>query len=303
MKKNISLLLLLLVALVFTASYFFIPARKIGTYTTMINCTQTGAMRTMLNKEKNNQWLPDQKKYNYHLDKMTLNGFEATVFYDKDSVKGDWKLLPANKDSSLFICTYTYRFSANPLKRLIQYAGSSSIKNDIENFTTGIKKYFDRDENIYGMKITKQPVTDSSHIAILFKSSHYPTMQELYDTINCLKDYVRKENGQEKNYPIFHTEQEGTNLYQTIVAIPTKWDLPAKGRFRLKKMALGVALVTEVKGGLYAVLKAEEEIRNYMYDYHKAAPVVSFQSLITNRQMETDSSKWITSLHFPVYDY
>jgi hypothetical protein len=86
-----------------------------------------------------------------------------------------------------------------------------------------------------------------------------------------------------------------------MVAIPTKTDLPSEGNFSLKKMVLGNILMAEVKGGMYTILKGEEEMTNYVNDYKKTAPAIPFQSLVTNRLVETDTSKWITRLYYPIF--
>jgi len=86
-----------------------------------------------------------------------------------------------------------------------------------------------------------------------------------------------------------------------MVAIPTKSDLQSEGKFQLKKMVLGNILMAEVKGGVHIVMKGENELTNYMDDYKKLSPAIPFQSLITDRQLETDSSKWVTRLYYPIF--
>jgi len=89
--------------------------------------------------------------------------------------------------------------------------------------------------------------------------------------------------------------------YQVMVAIPTKSDLPSESGFQLKKMVLGNILVAEVKGGPATVRLGEENLQNYVDDYHKISPAIPYQSLITNRMAESDTTKWITKLYYPVF--
>ena len=37
-----------------------------------------------------------------------------------------------------------------------------------------------------------------------------------------------------------------------------------------------------------------------MDDYHLTSPAISFQSLVTDRQVEKDSLKWITKIYYPI---
>ena len=66
-------------------------------------------------------------------------------------------------------------------------------------------------------------------------------------------------------------------------------------------MVLGNILVGEVKGGLSTILNAEKQLANYVFDYGKASPAIPFQSLVTDRSLEADSSKWITRLNYPIF--
>ena len=86
-----------------------------------------------------------------------------------------------------------------------------------------------------------------------------------------------------------------------MVAVPTKTELPSEGNFQLKKMIRGNILLAEVKGGLHTIINGEQELDNYVNDYKKIAPAIPFQSLVTNRQLVTDTSKWVTQLYYPIF--
>jgi hypothetical protein len=62
----------------------------------------------------------------------------------------------------------------------------------------------------------------------------------------------------------------------------------------------GNIFVCEVKGGPYSIDKATRQVQYYMSDHQRAAPAIPFQSLITDRRNETDTSKWITKIYYPV---
>ncbi len=63
----------------------------------------------------------------------------------------------------------------------------------------------------------------------------------------------------------------------------------------------GKILSTEIKGGEYAVETGFKELSNYISDNQLTSPAIPFQSLVTNRVMEPDTSKWITKLYYPIY--
>ncbi len=65
-------------------------------------------------------------------------------------------------------------------------------------------------------------------------------------------------------------------------------------------MVPGNFMVIEISGGDYAVREGERNLQNYIEDYGKIKMAIPFQSLITNRLAEPDSSRWKTRIYLPV---
>ena len=87
-----------------------------------------------------------------------------------------------------------------------------------------------------------------------------------------------------------------------MVAIPTNKVLPDNGNIAFKILLADKdkTLTAEVQGGLQNIKKAYEELNMYMKDYNLSSRVIDWQSLITDRSKETDSTKWITKIYIPV---
>lgn len=309
MKKL--LLVLFIVLIVATGSIFiFIPTTQYLNYTTSLNCNESGANRFILNKDKWQSWWPGQKKddttylyknYNYRIDQILLNGFEATIYNDKGSVTGNFTVTALGRDQLQFMWNSVITLSTNPLIRIIQYYNYRNFKSNVENLISNIKTFFEKEENIYGTKVIEQKVTDSSLISVKRVFSHYPSTEEIYSVIQSLKDYVSKKGGEQSNPPMLNVHVTDSVTFETMVAIPTKSDLPSEGKFQLKKMVLGNILMAEVKGGISSITKEENELNNYVTDHKKVVPAIPYQSLVTNRLLEPDSSKWVTRLYYPIY--
>lgn len=308
MKKWLIIFGLLFIAII-AAVYFLIPTNQQFNYQITVNCTESAVARRIINKEKWQWWqgqkedssIYSYKNYNYKIDKILFNGLHATVSNNKDSIKGTLLFSYYGNDYTQFFWSSTYNLSTNPFKKIVQYVKLKKIEKNTEDLLQDVKKYFDKEENIYGMKIIKERVTESSMISIKDTFPNYPSTEEIYDMINSLKEYIKKTGGEETNHPMLHVQQHDSTTYEAMVAVPTKSDLPSEGKFRLKKMMVGNILMAEVKGGLYTVIKGEQELTNYVNDYKKIAPAIPFQSLVTNRLLETDTSKWITRLYYPVF--
>ena len=89
--------------------------------------------------------------------------------------------------------------------------------------------------------------------------------------------------------------------FLTRVAIPVNKRLKDSGNISYKRMlGGGKILVAEIKGGSYSLKKGEIEIEQYVIDYNRIAPAIPFQSLVTDRMKEQDTSKWITKIFYPV---
>ncbi|MBS1565351.1 MAG: hypothetical protein JST39_13240, partial [Bacteroidetes bacterium] len=68
-----------------------------------------------------------------------------------------------------------------------------------------------------------------------------------------------------------------------------------------RKMVPGAFMVTDVRGGDETVVYALSQMRLYFDDYKKTSMAIPFAALITDRQQEPDSSRWVTRIYAPVY--
>jgi len=308
--KNWLVYFCMLIIVILFAFYFYIPSTKNTLFKTLVNCTEGGATRQIIHKNKWQFWWPGQKvkddmytykNNNFRIDKMILNGFETTIFNGTDSMKAQFRFTYFGMDTTLFQWNMSSSFSTNPLTRVNQYFLFNKFKSTVENLLGDTKKYFENQQNIYGMKVVQQTVTGASYISTKKTFTTYPTTQEIYDMINLLQSYTAKKGGEVTGEPMLHVEQEGTSVYIAMVAMPTKNDLPSEADFQLKKMILGNILMGEIKGGIYTITTGEKELANYVIDYKKLSPAVGFQSLVTNRLLEADTAKWITRLYYPIF--
>lgn len=310
MKKWIVIICLLITGITF-ALYFLLTKTKSLNYNASVSSTKSAVSRLVINKSNWQFWWPggkiDDSTYSfqnctYRIEKVLLNGFKASIFNNKnDTLKGFLEIADYKNDSTQFQWTSGFTFSANPFKRLKEHAELKKITNNLEELLKNMGNFFDGQENIYGLKIVEQKVSDSSLISTKNTFSHYPSTEEIYSMIHSLEIYIQQKEGKQVNFPMLNVHKDGPERYEAMVALPTKSDLPTTGNFNLKKMVLGKILMAEIKGGVYTVMKGEEELTNYVNDYKKLSPAIPFQSLVTNRLLETDTSKWVTRLYYPIF--
>ena len=70
--------------------------------------------------------------------------------------------------------------------------------------------------------------------------------------------------------------------------------------FSFKRMVKGWILVSDIKGGPARINQAIIEMRNFVNDYSKIPIALPFESMVTDRMAEPDTSKWTTRLYFPI---
>jgi ribosomal protein L30/L7E len=309
MKKWLILISVVLVASLITFNFLF-PSTQTETYDTIVKCPPRAVARQIVNKEKWKNWWPGRKisdsvysfeNCNYKIGEILLNGFKTVVYHDKDSVSGLLQFIYFGTDSTQLKWTSVCSFSKNPLKRISQKKDVKTINDASINLVNEMKNYFAVASDVYGMKITEEKVKDSTMIAFKQTFDHYPTTEEIYGMIRSVQKYVKEKGGIETNYPMLNVHKEGPSRYETMVAVPTNKDLPANGKFELKKMVLGNILEAQVTGGTERVKEGEKELANYVDDHQKISPAIPFQSLVTDRISEPDSTKWITRLYYPIF--
>lgn len=309
MKKFFFIVIAILIVLIISV-YLFIPVKINFTYTIVSNCTESGAERLIINKDLWKKWWPGTKKedniYTYksidlRIDKVLLNGLETSVLGHNSFAKAYVQVFSTTDSTSKFMWSQTAVLPGNPIERVIQYFKIRNTESEIEDLMNDIKLYFDNEQNIYGFKTAEQKVKDSSLIAIKKTFTHYPSSVEIYDLIKSVRNFISTKGGKVVDYPILNIYESGLSNFKAMIAIPVEKDLLPQGDFELKKMLLGNIITAEIKGGENTIRKSENELANYIQDYKRVSPAIPYQSLVTDRLMEKDTSKWITRLYYPVY--
>lgn len=309
MKKIISWLVILFL-LVFIFIYLNIPSARNISLSAFVHCTETGASRQILYLNKWQRWWPGAKKkegiytfndFDYHINKIVLNGFKTTIYHGTDSIKATFKFGYDEIDSTIFQWSTDFKFSSNPFKRYKEIRRMDKFENNIAGILNATVKYFNNEVNIYGMNVVKEQVKEAHYISTKSTFNHYPVTSEIYEMIQSLKNFIAVKGRKENGDPMLHVEKEGDNIFETLVAIPTDAELPAEGKFLPKKMILGNILKAEVKGGPFTILTGERELANYLLDYKKTSPAIPFETLVTNRMLQTDTTQWITHLYYPIF--
>ena len=241
---------------------------------------------------------------------MVYEGYTFTItnhFYNAVGINmvkgGDIKetrinILPINADSVFAIWEYQIHSSLNPFKRIKDYREAVATRQAMHDILLHMKMFLDKTENVYGIDIHVEMSKDSTLITTKFRTKAYPTTEEIYHSISSLKTYIHNNKATENNFPMLHVEKHDD--FETMVAIPVNKQLKSSGKFIFKRFVPWKVLVARVQGGDSTLNRSFKEFKSYIQDYSLHEMANSFQSLVTDRSLEKDTSKWITQLITPI---
>jgi hypothetical protein len=307
--KKIIIGFIVFVLLFMGGVYLFIPNVIKLKSSAGINTTRTGLNRMLLDKTNVAKWWPGKISN----DSFYLNDFVYTIRNSNITVM---PIFIADKkvkiSTSLFLIEIRTDFtnlewvgamasSYNPIKRIAACFKAKKIEADMQTILNKMEAFYKLPENIYGFEIKKELVMDSTLIQTSATSKGHPTNEFIYNLVDKLSKYAANNNAKKTGYPMLNINETDSVNFEVKVAIPVDKPLPNSGDILQKRMlGRGNILVTEVKGGNEMAKKAIVQMKKYADDYKRMAPAIPFYSLITDRLKETDSTKWITKIYYPV---
>jgi hypothetical protein len=305
--KKILLLIGGLFILLLVAAYFFIPGTLTVSETLRVNCVSEAAFRSLSNQPK---WSPfgepgsnsnDSSAISYTITKKANNSFEIQVTQDSKTHTSQMNFISLMNDSSMIIWQCKVQTSRNPFKRLSDYVNVLSLKKSMDNITAGLQLHLSNIEDVYGFAFKETSTTDTLYISTKSLSARYPGNEIIYSLVNKLKKFCTEEGCSVTNSPMLNISKSGPDQYQVMIALPVNKVMQPKDSVFPGRMVPGKFISAEVRGGFNTVEYALSQAQFYFQDYKRSSMAIPFQYLITDRQKETDSTKWITKIYVPVY--
>jgi hypothetical protein len=314
MKKWLIATLILLFLLV-ASIYLFIPNIISVSQSISIKANKDGLYRNLFEEKNWGKWWPadtvwekdglhhfsSYNDYVYRIDNKGISSFGISITGKNFKAVTSLILFSTRLDSVKLVWEARIPASYNPLKRLQVYLKSRKLSNDIKTILEKMQSFFSKTGNVYGFDIRNTSVVDTALISTFASSNDYPSTEFVYGLIDQLKKYITAQSAKETGFPMLNVSTADSINFLIKVAIPTDKELPSSGNISYKWMrGGGNILVTEVKGGPSTIAKAFQQIENYVTDHEHKSPAIPFQSLITDRRLEPDTTKWITRIYYPV---
>ena len=189
----------------------------------------------------------------------------------------------------------------SPIARIQYYLFAKKIQNKLDRVLAAAVSYYNYSKGIYGFDIEETRVTDSSLIAIDQVLPDTPSTVQIYQMVAQLEQHIVTNNGKATGSPMVNITKMDENQIYTQVAIPLERDINVSDGFTIKKMVLGNLLSVKVQGDQAKVDQAFEATKQYINDKQKTSPAIPFVIYNTNRLLEKDSSRWVSTINYPIY--
>lgn len=308
MKKWLSGLVIILLLAV-AGIYIFIPSALTISEPVMLRATERGTLRYLGDAAKWEKWWPGKKESNsrfsyeehiYLLPAQSFNPIQLWIQHKQDTVNSSISILPIRTDSVALIWQTELSAGGNPIKKFTSYLHAKKLKSEMEVILSNFRLFIENPDKVYTIRIEVAKVKDTMLVSTKEVSTAYPSISSIYKLIARLKEYIQKEGATETNYPMLNIRPLGDDNFETMVAIPVNKLLKGNETIFTRRMVAGNILITEVKGGQHRIDKALAELEVYLNDHQRASPAIPFESLITDRSKESDTTKWVTRIYYPV---
>ena len=313
MRKWVTIVIVI-VGLLLLSAYIFLPKKINSINTVKISCNTNVLNRFVLEEGKWHDWWPghvlhdssntnkniyEYNGYQFVITARKYNSLLVMVSQPDLAVDGAIFFLPV-KDSIQAEWKYALETNSNPINKINLYRVTKNIDSNLRDILKSMKVFLESNLKVYGMNIDEVKVKDTILVSTKFSAKEYPATPEIYKVIDSIKNYISLHNAIETNPPMLNIWQD-SGLYKTTIAIPVNKEIPENKVFSIKRMVPGNILVSEAKGGDYTSTEGLRQMGLYVTDNNFSSPAIPFESLVTNRMQEPDTSKWITKIYYPVF--
>jgi hypothetical protein len=317
MKGRIKWLVVLLVIFILSVSciYIFIPGQWELSETKLVKCNVSAAFRNISEDSSWKKWWPGGRNnpYSYRVTGSAYPGVGVRLRAgDRDGdhdgdrdIAGIVSVLTAGSpDSIVLLWKCPFHSGLNPFGRVQQYRKALRVRKVMAAALSSLAPYLEKGENVYGMEVQNIMLRDSTLIQLTLQTGAYPSTAEVYRSIHLLRGYISSQGAKETDHPMLNVTLNVTlgkdGQYKSTIAIPVDRELKGKGTLVPVRFVPWKVLIGEVHGGTFVAERAMGQLQLYVTDHQKTSMALAFQSLVTERDQEPDTSRWVTRVIQPV---
>lgn len=309
MKKTF-FIVLTAILIVTVVVYILLPEKPIIAEDLSIDTSDIIAAKFLTTKKGWDKWWPGNKisdtQYGFQdtkiiIDKMTNGSTHFQLQKDNLTFTGEVSYFADAEGSIKFKWEAIDETNTRFLSRLSNYFKTMKAENQVAEILLSLKHFLEDEKNVYGYKIYLNHAKDTVLLVSADRYPAYPSLQAVYNTIEMLKQQANTRGVKQTNFPMLNVTQTDEHEYQVNVALPINKMVTPFQKTSINNIPKGGnLLVVDVRGGQNTVNNALAQIKIYMKDHRLVSPAMPFQSLITNRLAQKDTSKWITKIYYPI---
>ena len=315
MKKTL-IIFVLLVIIAAVSMLIFIPKTLVVSKVIYLESSDRIIYDYLLTNKNKDKWWPKDlsvtskatdsslyvfKQTNFRFFESKFNGTEVTASKGGAVFKGNVYGLFEGKNSVKLVWRVSIENNFNPVTRMINYVKATAIKKEITKILEQFGDFAIKEKNIYGLKINRTIVKDTLLLTTNKSLAYYPSVTEIYSTVNKLTEFAKSNSAQITNSPMLNIIKTYEGKYNITIALPVDKGIVAKDSYFVNKMFPGNILETEVTGGRNSIDNGFLQLKNYMKDFKLTSPAMPFEMMITNRNLESDTTKWVTKIYYPIF--
>jgi hypothetical protein len=303
MKKWLTVACVIFIILI-AGIYIFIPSILVVSKTELIQCNVNAAFRSIGEEANWQKWwrAGEESGYSHRISEKFYHEVEIPLEKGGLRIISRVNVLPLNNmDSVLLHWRGSFKTSLNPVKRIQQYRQAVIIAHTMTGVLSNLRNFLEKKENIYGIDPRDTMSKDSTLVAAKLVTTSYPGTTELYHLIKTIRDYIASQGANEIDYPMLNIKKIRDDQFEIMVAIPTDRNLKGNDKLFPRHFVPLKILVADVKGGPCTVDRALDQMQQYVEDYQRTVMAIPFQLLVTERNQEADTSRWVTRLAQPIF--
>lgn len=310
MLRRIFAGLLLLLILALATVYIFIPANISINNNITVTTTDADVFQFLTHQKEWKKWWPgtavtnrqyQYRNYLYTIKQLNNDAVGLTVTNPELALNTQLSFIASDADKVNLNWSSVKTVGSNPFERINTYVRMNRIKKDMNQVLLHFKQFIENDHNVYQINVRIGQVKDSIILTTKTTIQHYPKTDKVYQLVDKLQQEIRKQKAAASGPPMLNIHQIELNKYEVMVGIPLAKTIKPFGSVFINKMVLGNMMETTVTGGLNTVQNGFNQMEKYKKDHHLISPAMPYESLVTDRSKEKDTSKWVTKIYYPIF--
>jgi hypothetical protein len=254
--------------------------------TTMAHRGLAGAGRAFQHVTQWDAWWPKREGCSYQVKGVYYNEVRLDLSCaGKGRINGAIKLAPLNGDSVLVVW---------------EGSGPGRWAAEVDTILGSFKAYVEDAKRLYGADFIRTMSNDSTLVTMTSFTAAYPSVGEVYARIDTLRSFAASHGAMAIDSPWLNVAKIEDGQFKWTVAIPVNKWIEKKGRVIPRRFVPYKNLEGEVRGGVFTVERAMEQMQLFKFDYNIQIMGLPFQCLMTDRRLEPDTTKWVTKVCAPI---